>query len=198
MPSKSLYDLELDANWSLFLDRDGVINYRLPGDYVKTWKEFQFEDGALAAIKTFSKTFGTIVVVTNQQGIGKGLMTDADLNIVHNNMQEQILSHGGYIDNIYYSPDLRSDYPNTRKPEPAMGLQAQQDYPSIDFSKSIMVGDSISDMEFAKNLGMIAIFISSKPEDLADLNDTKNAELKDYIFGIYPSLSAVGKDIERI
>ena len=64
---------EVDQSWTLFLDRDGVINERLMGDYVKTLDEFRFLEGAEEAIRLLSQKCGIVVVVTNQQGIGKGL-----------------------------------------------------------------------------------------------------------------------------
>ena len=78
--------LNIDKSWSLFLDRDGVINTRLVDDYVKCWEDFEFLPGVLEAIKCFNKLFSTIVVVTNQQGIGKGLMKVETLNNIHKKM----------------------------------------------------------------------------------------------------------------
>ncbi len=86
--------------WSLFLDRDGVINKRLVGDYVKKTEEFVFLDGVLEAIATLSTKFNRIFIVTNQQGIGKGLMTEKDLKQVHDSMEKEIVEHAGKIDRI--------------------------------------------------------------------------------------------------
>jgi HAD superfamily hydrolase (TIGR01662 family) len=78
-----LEQLKVDKNWTLFLDRDGVINLHFPKDYVKTWNEFFFLEGAIDAIKQLTKQFGKIVVVTNQQGVGKGKMTEETLQNIH-------------------------------------------------------------------------------------------------------------------
>ncbi|MBO6517272.1 MAG: HAD family hydrolase [Bacteroidia bacterium] len=167
---------KIDKSWTLFLDRDGVINKRLIDDYVKSWDEFEFLPGTINAIADFSQWFGVIVVVTNQQGIGKGLMTVDDLQSIHNQMVESIEQGQGRIDGIYFCPDLKHTNPVCRKPQPGMGYQAKEDFPEIDFSKSIMVGDSLSDMEFGRKLGMKNVFISSEinihDDNLTDITTT--------------------------
>ena len=146
---------------TLFLDRDGVINFRLVDDYVKTWDEFKFEQGALEAIKIFTKHFDTIVVVTNQQGVAKGLMSEEDLISIHNKMKKEIEENGGRIDKIYYYTAFRHEHHFSRKPSVGMGLKARKDFPNLRFKESVMVGDSASDMEFGKKLNMQTVFISN-------------------------------------
>ena len=90
-----------DKSWTLFLDRDGVINERIPGSYIKKWEDFQFLEGVREALAIFKETFGRIVVVTNQQGIGKGIMTEDDLAKVHTQMIEQIEIRDGRIGKAY-------------------------------------------------------------------------------------------------
>lgn len=152
--------LRFDKTWTLFLDRDGVINRKRDNDYVKSWDEFEFLPGALEALALFSKTFGHIFIVTNQQGIGKGIFSEQDLSAVHSKMMEHITAAGGRIDKIYFCPDLAKDNPPCRKPNHGMALQAQQDFPRVDFSRSVMVGDSMTDMEMGKKVGMLTVFIS--------------------------------------
>ncbi len=153
---------QVDRTWTLFLDRDGVINRRIVGGYVVNKEEFEFLPGVLQAIRFFSERFGRICVITNQQGVGKGIMNQTHLELVHEHMSLEITSFGGRLDGIYYSTDLATKPNNTRKPNIDMALQAKADFNEIDFSKSIMVGDSKSDMEFGQNAGMKTIFISSK------------------------------------
>lgn len=153
---------QLKNEWSIFLDRDGVINKRIMGGYVQNPTEFEFIPGSLEAITQLSALFKNIFVVTNQQGIGKGLMTHADLEIVHKSMLKQIEKSGGRIDRIFYCPDLASKKPNCRKPGIAMAENAKKEFPSVNFSKSYMVGDSKSDMEFGQNAGMHCVFIHSE------------------------------------
>ena len=83
----------VDRSWTLFLDRDGVINVEKPMDYVRAWEEFQFNPGVLKALKLLNGLFGRIVVVTNQRGVGKGLMTEQDLLDIHDRMTEEIVRH---------------------------------------------------------------------------------------------------------
>ena len=157
----------IDSDWTLFLDRDGVINHRLPGDYVKAWSEFEFFEDFLDALAKASKIFQTIVIVTNQQGVGKGKMTMEMVEAVHADMLSKIRETGGRIDKIYVCPDLKHTNPRCRKPNTGMAEQAQMDFPTVDFSKSIIVGDSASDIEMGKRLGMQRVFVTTKPEDFA-------------------------------
>jgi len=154
-----LKDIEVDESWTLFLDRDGTINIKLEDNYVKNWAEFEFIEGALKSLVTFAKLFSRIIIVTNQQGIGKELMTHEDLADIHKKMVKVIEYYGGRIDQIYYCPFLALPEPTCRKPMPGMAIQSQQDFPEIDFSKSIMVGDSKSDIDFGNRLGMKTVMI---------------------------------------
>jgi histidinol-phosphate phosphatase family protein len=152
---------QFDKSWTLFLDRDGVINERIVGDYVKDWDSFNFIPGSIKAIESLSGIFGRVVVVTNQAGIGKGLMTEQDLYKVHKMLLKTVDLLDGRIDRIYHA-----HYPSDlRKPNIGMALQAQKDFPEINFSKSVMVGDSLSDMEMGHRLGMVKVFIEGKNED---------------------------------
>ena len=160
---------EIDNTWTLFLDRDGVINHEKHQDYIHTWDEFNFYDGAKEAIAVFTKTFNRIIVVTNQKGIGKGVTRLEDVELIHKNMIAEIEKAGGRIDAVYFCPDVDNDSPN-RKPNPGMGLQAARNFPEIDFTKSIMIGNTISDMQFGRNLGVQTIFLpTTRPE--VDIND---------------------------
>lgn len=154
---------------TLFLDRDGVINERLPGDYVAQWPDFEFTPRALEALAFFATHFEHIIVVTNQQGIGKGQMSEAQLAEIHQKMIQEIGAAGGRVDAVYHCPDLSSVPNNCRKPAPAMALKAQADFPGIDFQTSIMVGDSVSDLEFGQNLGMYTVLIEGKSDELDKL-----------------------------
>lgn len=155
---------QIDKSWTLFLDRDGVINKKLENDYVKSIDEFEFLPMALEAIKVFSNHFNKIIIVTNQQGIGKQLMTDFDLKKVHQHLIKEVKTFGGNIDAIYYAPQLASENSIMRKPNIGMAITAKNDFPSIDFNKSVMIGDSISDMEFAQNTNMFEVFIGESKE----------------------------------
>jgi D-glycero-D-manno-heptose 1,7-bisphosphate phosphatase len=152
--------LNIDKTWTLFLDRDGVINEKRENDYVKNWREFSFIDGALDAISILSSMFGKIIVVTNQRGVGKGIMTELQLLSIHDNLIKLVNESAGRIDKIYYCTDI-SETSENRKPNIGMALKAKLDYSDIEFRKSIIVGDSLSDMIFGEKLGMQRVLISS-------------------------------------
>jgi histidinol-phosphate phosphatase family protein len=151
---------EIDTSFTLFIDRDGVLNHEKHEDYVLNWNEFQFYNTTLEALSILAPLFKKIILVTNQKGVGKGLMSIDDLVLIHKNMLSTIQKTGGKIDHIFYCTDLDSDSYN-RKPNPGMAFQATQLYPEIDLSKSIMIGNRISDMGFGRNAGMHTIFLST-------------------------------------
>ncbi|MBI3511626.1 MAG: HAD family hydrolase [Bacteroidetes bacterium] len=156
----------IDRSWTLFLDRDGVINKRFPGDYVKCMEEFEFLPLVKESIAELSFLFGKIIVITNQQGIGKGYYSHEDLAHIHAHMKKEIEMAGGKIDAVFYAPQLEEEKSPMRKPGIGMALQAKKVLPEIDFAKSIIVGDSESDMEFGKRAGMKTIFVG-KEKDVA-------------------------------
>lgn len=167
---------EVDESWTLFLDRDGVINERIPGSYVKYISEFEILPGVLEAIYNLSKVFYKMVVVTNQQGVGKNYMSHEDVEMVHRYFVHELENAHTKVDQIYYSPDLASLPSFTRKPHIGMALQAKEDFPGIDLEKSIMVGDSKSDMQFGRNAGMKTVLVGDKgdsiPSELVDIKTT--------------------------
>jgi histidinol-phosphate phosphatase family protein len=155
----NLTDIDMTGYETLFLDRDGIINRLRPNDYVKCWEEFEFLPDILEALAKWSKQFKYIFMVTNQRGVGKGLMSENSLKKIHFNMLNEINKHGGRIDKIYYCTAVSDDDIN-RKPNIGMAIQVKQDFPEIDFSKSIMIGDSECDRLFAQNAGMKVILIN--------------------------------------
>ena len=155
---------DIDTRWTLFLDRDGVINHEKEGSYVLHYDEFVFYDNVKEALRICASAFGRIVIVTNQRGIGKGMMTAGDLQVIHEKMIAEIVLAGGRIDRIYYADSLLDEHP-LRKPHPGMAWAAQVDFPTIDFSRSLMVGNNISDMEFGRNAGMGTVFLTTTRPD---------------------------------
>ena len=165
--------------WTLFLDRDGVINEELPNDYVKYWEEFQFYPTSLDALELLNFFFKNIFIVTNQRGVGLGIFSPETLNQIHKNMLDIIQSQHGRIDAVFASID-RDDNAFNRKPQPGLAFQAKDLFPHIEFNKSIMVGNSRSDMLFGKNLGMKTVYICSTNFDYHEFDF-----LIDYV---YPNL----------
>ena len=151
---------KIDSEWTIFLDRDGVINEEKLGEYILHWDYFIFSNGVLDAFKKISDTFHRVIIVTNQKGVGRGLMTKESLDTIHYEMQREVEIVGGRIDRIYICTDLDDESP-MRKPNHGMALQAKRDFPDINFSKSIMVGNKLSDMRFGRNAGMFTVFIAS-------------------------------------
>ncbi len=170
---------KIDKTWTLFLDRDGVINHEKYEDYIHTWDEFVFYEGALEAIKILAEKFNRVIIITNQKGVSKGVTKLEDLQLIHTNMELAINAAGGRIDAIFYCTDLDDKSP-FRKPQPGMGLQAVKQFPSIDLKKTIMVGNTISDMQFGRNLGVHTVFLPTTRPDVL-LDDAR-------IDGVYESL----------
>ena len=164
MMNSMKYSIKPDS--ALFIDRDGVINQLRPDDYVKQVSEFILLPWVIESFKILRPLFSKIFVVTNQQGIGKGLMIDS-IEQIHeyflNKIPENIRPN-----KIYYCPHLIKENCICRKPKPGMALMAKNDFPEINLKNSIMIGDSKSDMEFALNSGIKAVFISETKKKYLD------------------------------
>lgn len=186
----NLKDLMIDNTWSLFLDRDGVINRRIVGGYVTKWEDFEFLKDVKKAVELFSGIFSRIFIVSNQQGIGKGLMTDEELHLIHDKMKKEISEAGGRIDSIYYCPALSDSRSFMRKPQVGMGIKAKRDFPGISFRRSVMAGDSAGDMRFGRRLGMKTVWIG---DDIREIN--RNHKLIDFAF---PDLIHFAEELKKI
>ena len=158
----------------LFVDRDGVLNVQIHGDYVRSWGQWKWMDGMPQQLAEWAKQYKRVFLVTNQQGVGKGLMSEADLADIHRHMLEEVKAAGGRLDGIYVCTDLEGSHSPCRKPATGMALQAQREFPEVDFHRSVMIGDSLSDMLFARNAQMRAIYLSKNnpvPEEVRDSTD---------------------------
>lgn len=175
---------KINKKWTLFLDRDGVINKKRENDYVKKLDELELIPGSVGSIASLSKYFGKVIVVTNQQGIGKGLMLERDLDVIHSYIKKEVVEKNGRIDAFYHAPQLASENSVMRKPEIGMALKAKKEFSEIDFNKSIMVGDSNSDMQFAHNAGMWPVLI-------------RQSETQNKIYGI-DALKSLTSLIEKL
>lgn len=174
---------KVDNTWTLLLDRDGVINHDKIGSYIFNADEFVFTDGAPALFKKLTEKFKRIFVITNQRGVGRGLMTEKDLLDIHKKMKHEIELVGGKIENIYYTTDTDSKS-FFRKPNPGMALQLLHDYPDIDLRRTIMVGNNISDMKFGRKAGTFTVFLSTTIKDVTlphPYIDFVYNELKDFV-----------------
>src|SRR5215471_16758381 len=157
---------KIDRSWTLFLDRDGVINHEKYQDYVYSYDEFIFYDGVPEALQALNGIFGLIIITTNQRGVGRGLMKEEALEAIHISMLKDIEAAGGRIDRIYYCTDTDNLHP-MRKPNPGMIYQAMEHFPQIDLRKSLIVGNSMGDMEFGRNAGIYTVFVkTTHPEQV--------------------------------
>jgi len=152
----------ITEDWTLFLDRDGVINVMIEGEYIHDVDRLEIRrDFWNAAPLLFSK-FSRKILVTNQQGVDKGLCTQAQVDVVHGYMQSLMKQHGLSLDAIYCCPHLQGSGCGCRKPDIGMALMAKRDFPEIDLSKSVMIGDKLSDVQFAKNCGMVSVLLKEE------------------------------------
>lgn len=152
-------EIGITKSWTLFLDRDGVINKKLKNDYVKNIDEFEFIMGVPEAIAKLNTIFKRIVVVTNQQGIAKGIMTETDLYLIHTYIEKLLKPYRAHISEFYHAPTLESEHNLLRKPNTGMAYVAKEEFPDIEFEQCVIVGDSASDIRFGNRLGMITVLL---------------------------------------
>jgi D-glycero-D-manno-heptose 1,7-bisphosphate phosphatase len=173
---------------TVFLDRDGVLNEKMPeGRYVTSWNEFRLLPGVAESIARLNQAGLRVIVVSNQRGIARGLYTTADVDAIHSHLQAMLQSHGAQIDGFYFCPHDKGQC-NCRKPLPGLFDQAAADFPGIVAATSAMVGDSLSDIEFGRTLGMLTVFIEGNPESqrpgaeaAASMADTRVASLSEAV-----------------
>lgn len=158
-----------DKNWTLFLDRDGVINEQIIGGYVLHFGQFKFNSGVIEALQQLRQLFGRIIIVTNQQCIGKGMCTQDAVNEVHRQMCAVLKQNNITVDGIYFCPHRADEGCRCRKPNTDLARQARKDFPDIDFKRSMMVGDAPSDMQFGRNCNMTTVFLTKGKTDIAEL-----------------------------
>ena len=147
---------------AVILDRDGVLNKRPPrAHYVRTWEEYEWLPGALEALRLFSKADYRVVVVSNQAGIGRGAMTDADVQRIHERMRTEVERAGGHIDAIYYCPHDWNEGCECRKPASGLLFQAQKDL-SLDLTRTPFIGDDERDGKAADMAGCPSALVSAE------------------------------------
>jgi D-glycero-D-manno-heptose 1,7-bisphosphate phosphatase len=173
---------------TIFLDRDGVLNEKMPdGSYVTAWADFRVLPGVPEAVARLNHAGLRIIVVSNQRGIALGLYSEADVAAIHAKLQDSLRVQAAHVDAFYFCPHDKEQC-NCRKPLPGMFEQAMRDFPEITASTSAMVGDSLSDIEFGKRLGMRTVFIDGGAEQrkagadqAAELADGRFASLQDAV-----------------
>lgn len=142
---------------AVFLDRDGVIN-KDREDFVKSWEEFEFLPHALEALAALAQTPYRIVVLTNQSGVGRGLLTEKALQQIHAKMIDRIHESGGRIDAIYYCPHKPDAGCDCRKPSAGLFFEAARDL-DVNLKSSWAIGDSHRDVHAASRAGVKAVLL---------------------------------------
>lgn len=143
----------------VFLDRDGVINRKPPeGEYVGRWSDFHPLPGAEQAIAALNASGRIVIVITNQRGVALGLYSEDDLRALHEELQRHLSRHEAHIDAFYYCPHDKGQC-ECRKPATGLFEQSFRDFPEASPANSIVIGDSISDIQAACRLSMPSIFI---------------------------------------
>ena len=153
-----------DGVRTVFLDRDGVLNRKAPeGQYVSRWDLFHPLPGVEEAVRLLNEARLKVYVVTNQRGVALGLYTTADVERLHTRLNHELAAHGAYIDGFFYCPHDKNIC-ECRKPKPGLFEQARALHPEIRWETSIMIGDSLSDIEAGASLGMRTVFIEGAAE----------------------------------
>jgi D-glycero-D-manno-heptose 1,7-bisphosphate phosphatase len=148
----------------VFLDRDGVLNRKMPeGAYIRDWAQFQWLAGADQAIARMNRAGLTVILVTNQRGIALGLYTHAQLEHIHANIQRHLARHGARLDAVYYCPHNHGEC-HCRKPDIGLFEQALQQFPQANAQNSVVIGDSLSDIQAGQRLGMKTVFIKGEAD----------------------------------
>jgi len=151
---------------AIFFDRDGVVNARIVGGYVRNWDEFELLPEVAEVLREVKQRGYLAIIITNQRGVGTGVMSEADLHAVHNAMQLLMKKESGVaFDDIVFCTDM-DDTPGRRKPSPAMLLEAAEKW-DIDLPNSWMIGDSMSDIEAGSRAGTkTAYLITEHSEEI--------------------------------
>lgn len=145
---------------TIFLDRDGVINLPIVDDYAKQPSDFILVEGVLEALGELQQMVKRLVMVTNQQGVHRKVMSEKDLENVHLKLYNSLKNKGiSYFDASFYAPYLKEESHEWRKPKNGMLLKAKSYFPDIDWNNTIMVGDSPGDMQLADTLGITKVKI---------------------------------------
>lgn len=162
---KSLPTRQQAGKFTLFLDRDGVINEPIIDDYARKPKDLVLIEGMVEAITELKRMFRKVYIVTNQQGVGRGLMTEHDLEDIHLKMYNALKGSGVILDGIFFAPYLKTENHHWRKPQNGMLMKAKSYDENINWEQSIVVGDSPRDMQLADTLGLIKVRISNSQFD---------------------------------
>src|ERR1035437_5085718 len=144
------------ARPAIFLDRDGVINERIPNGYVTSWDQFRFLDGIVETVASLAGLGLPVIVISNQACVGKGLIDELRLESITRRFVAALQLAGGRVDAVYYCPHRPDETCGCRKPRPGLLEQASRDW-RIDLGRSVLVGDSATDLDAAAAVGCRAV-----------------------------------------
>ena len=150
----------------IFFDRDGIVNESPGAGYVERWEDFYLQPGFVSALKTVASKGFIAVIITNQQGVAKGLYSEEELASIHGNMRAQLRTHGVDVIDVFSCTHYAADNCECRKPKPGMILQAAKKH-GLDLSSSWMIGDSEKDVEAGKAAGCRTIRVCPLDEKTA-------------------------------
>lgn len=156
---------------AIFLDRDGVIIENRP-DYVRSWADVFIYPQALSALAGIRNSPYKIILVTNQSGIGRGIIPHRTAAEINDRLVDEIQTSGGRIDAVFMCPHAPEDRCDCRKPLPGLFFQAAQAL-SIDLKNSVMIGDALTDLQAARSAGIERVALlrtgrGAEQEALAD------------------------------
>ena len=144
---------------TVFIDRDGVINVNR-SDHVKSWGELEFLPNALTGLALLTSHGFDSFVVTNQAVVGRGLITQSELDVIHDRMIAAIATHGGRVNAILACPHRPEARCGCRKPAPGLLFEARTRY-AVDLQEAILIGDHPNDLEAARLAGCRSLLVLS-------------------------------------
>ena len=146
---------------AILLDRDGTLNKRMPpAKYVTSWDDWEWLPGSLEALADLRRAGFSVYLITNQPGIGKGVISEADLESIHDHMKRDVIAEGGRIDGVYYCPHDWDEGCSCRKPEPGLLFQAQREN-ALDLTRTYFIGDDERDGMAAEAAGCPYVILAS-------------------------------------
>ena len=184
-------------NRALFLDRDGVINEDQK-DYVKSWEEFRYIKGVRKALKEIHQAGVPVVVITNQSIIGRGMVTEAELSVIHDRMLKGVKKAGGELLKVYYCPHHPDDHCSCRKPRIGMLKKATRDL-NLDLKKCLFVGDALKDIQAGNRAGCRTVLVQTGQgaESLKKILGGKTSIQPDWVCDSLPAATPLILDYFR-
>lgn len=168
---------------AIFIDRDGVINCRRPDDYVLDLSQFVFVPGIRAALKQIASLGLPLIVISNQAAVGKGLLEPARLQEITERMRQILVEDGASLTAAYYCPHRQDEDCACRKPRPGLLRQAAVDF-GVDLERSVFVGDSESDVQAARAVGVSPILFGSSLRNIGATERLSTASKAEELFDV--------------